>query len=493
MPCALLFGLPLEESANRAEAAAQVNREPPPLPPPRAARDSARELPPRPRRGHLRLIAYFALLGTALCALGVALLRRTNDPQSREWILIGSVMVALSLAALGVVVQRLIVIRARWAETERFLAAIQAESAKYRALLEGAADMLVLLDGQSLLVLECNANARRGLDLEQASQEVDVLARFGRTDQERLRAALELARAAPGKPASVLDLSMRTAKGQSAWIDASIAGVDLKTSVVLLLALRDRSEQKNIERQLRIHERLSSLGLLTAGVAHEINNPLAGIGNYLSLLGRADLRPEQRQAYLEALQHGFERIRRIAHDLLRFARPRREESTADVAVVIEGALTLARFSEQLKHKSIQIEGSGAGLLALADPGHLEQVLLNLLINAGKACGPRGTVRIRVQGVDLGADQAQIEIAVLDDGPGIAPEHLEHLFDPFFSASGGTGLGLAVSYGLISAAGGALEASNLPQGGACFALRVPAKVAAPTPSSSPSPSPASPSA
>ncbi len=433
----------------------------------------------RPRRGHVRLVLYFALLGATAAWLGILGLKAAASPSERERVLLAAVFGALALAAIGVVYHRLRVIRARWTETEQYLARIEAQSAKYRALLEGAADMLLLLDGQSLEVLEDNANARAVLGLQSTSARADPLQFVAADDLPRLRATLEQAQRFPGPPSTALDVRLLTPKGSALIVDVSVAGIDLKPQVLLLLSLRDRTAQKDIERQLRIHERLSSLGLLTAGVAHEINNPLEGIGNYLSLLEREGLTPEQRARYLAAVHHGFDRIREIAKELLRFARPRRDESVADVAQVVQGALTLVRLSEKLKPLTIELDGMEAGLVALADPGQLEQVLVNLLMNAGQAAQPAGKIHVqvgRVPGSKAGAPE--IEIVVTDDGPGIPAQALEHLFDPFFSASGGTGLGLAISYSLASAMGGTIQASNLPVRGARFVLRIPAQL--PTP-------------
>jgi signal transduction histidine kinase len=422
----------------------------------------------------LRLTAYFAALAALGCWLGVAALRAAHGQRQREWILCACVTSVCALGVAGVVFHRLKVIRARWLETERYLARIRAESSKYRALLEGAADMLLLVDPSTENVLEDNARARAALPLDRSRATPRLEGLLAAEALTRLRQALGAALATPSHSATAVDLETTGRDGRTLLVDAHVAAVELGRERLLLVSLRDRSAQKEIERQLAIRERLSSLGLLTAGVAHEVNNPLEGIGNYLALLERTDLAPEQRARYLQAVRHGFERIRDIARELLRFARPRSLERRAEVAEVIERALSLVRLSERLRQASVTVEGAEPGQAASGDPGQLEQVLVNLLMNAGAAAGPSGRIAVRVRRLEPAAGRPpSLEIAVEDDGPGIPAQHLERIFDPFFTTGGGTGLGLAISCGLVNAMGGSLRAENRPQGGACFRLTLPA--------------------
>ncbi|MBI4586724.1 MAG: hypothetical protein HY717_22145, partial [Planctomycetes bacterium] len=127
-----------------------------------------------------------------------------------------------------------------------------------------------------------------------------------------------------------------------------LAGVFFFRMSVRELRLREQARQKEMERQLQISERLGSLGLLTAGVAHEINNPLEGIGNYLALLERDRLTPEKRKRYLEHVQYGLNRIRDIVRDLLTFARPGASEGRADLALVVQRALKMVAYAKEFK-------------------------------------------------------------------------------------------------------------------------------------------------
>lgn len=254
-----------------------------------------------------------------------------------------------------------------------------------------------------------------------------------------------------------------------------LAGAALLVGRLLRRAelLEEARRQQELERRLEIAERLGALGLITAGVAHEINNPLEGIGNYVALLARDDIPEERRREYLEHVRTGFDRIRDIVRDLSRASRESPSGHDADLARVVERALALGKYDARLRENDVELVGLGAPLLVSGDAGRLEQVFLNLLLNAGRATGDAGVVRVIAQRTETGGAPT-IEISVEDDGPGIAPEHLERLFEPFFTTSDGSGLGLAISRGIVLAHDGTIRAENRPEGGARFIVGLPAR-------------------
>ncbi|MCC6407025.1 MAG: PAS domain S-box protein [Planctomycetes bacterium] len=426
---------------------------------------------PHARRGHLRLILFFGAVTIAGTGLGVWGLRSATDEHARELVLIAAVAGTAAVAFIGVLYHRLKIIHWRWRETEEYLARIRAESAKYRSVLEGAADLLLLVDPDDTLVHEKNAAAREILGLDSSTAKIELTALVAPGDRERVRAALHRALEIRGEPVTLGELRVRGRDEQWLAVDARVGGIELATERRVLVALRDLSAQKQMERRLEIHERLSSLGLLTAGVAHEINNPLEGIGNYLKLLERDGLEPEQRARYVANVQHGFGRIRDIARDLLRFARPKDASERLDFALAVERAVELVKLADRLRGVQLELRVLDRPLWVVGDSGRLEQVIVNLVINAATASGPQGHAWITARHTsERGVDN--VELCVEDDGPGIPPEDLQRIFDPFVSSTGGTGLGLAVSYGIVSAHGGELVAANRAERGACFTLRLP---------------------
>lgn len=420
--------------------------------------------------GHFRLALYFALLGGAGAGAGYAVLARLGADERARWALVLVVFAVAAAGFAGVLFHRLRTQAIRWRETEEYLTAIQRESQKYRTLLEGAADALLVVDPRDSSVIEWNARARELFDLP-AEPSPRSLADVAGGDVRDLEDAIRRAANAGGEAIARTDVSMRKKGGTELVVDARCAAIALEDGPIVQVSLRDRTREREIERSLAIHERLASLGLLTAGVAHEINNPLEGIRNYLKLLRNAGAGPEDRARWLDLVDHGFGRIAEIVRDLLRFARPANERGEADLAAAVERATKLAAYSQKLAHVEIETRGLEAPLVVVGDAGRLEQVVVNLLLNAGQAMNGKG--RIVISARRLAAPAHAIEIEVADEGPGIPPDVLPRIFDPFFTASGGSGLGLSVSYGIVQAHGGTLVARNQDAGGAVFTIRLPA--------------------
>jgi signal transduction histidine kinase len=244
--------------------------------------------------------------------------------------------------------------------------------------------------------------------------------------------------------------------GPLGFYAAGGAAVLLLAAAALLLSERQLRAQERaaLEQRLAQQDRLSSIGLLAAGIAHEINNPLEGIANWLAL-GEAG-----------RVREGLDRIRAIARDLLSFARRDPGDGPAEVKGCVARALDLARYGQAFRGVEVR-DRVPPGLAVAAPPRLLEQVLLNLFLNAGTAM--RGSGRVEI---DAARDGASVTVVVADHGPGIAAQDLPRLFDPFFSRTGGTGLGLCVSYGMVRACGGELRAAN-GAAGAVFTVELPA--------------------
>ena len=170
------------------------------------------------------------------------------------------------------------------------------------------------------------------------------------------------------------------------------------------------------------------------------------------------------------MRHGFGRIGEIVRDLLRFARPDPGSGTADLSGVVVRAVKLSEYSQKLRGVAIETKGLDATLVVQGDSGRLEQVVVNLLLNAGAAMQGRGRVTITAARSHEGPPH--VELTVEDEGPGIPEADLARIFDPFFSRSEGSGLGLSICYGIVTAHGGRIWAENRRDGGARFTIRLP---------------------
>jgi two-component system, NtrC family, sensor kinase len=227
-------------------------------------------------------------------------------------------------------------------------------------------------------------------------------------------------------------------------------------------------ERRELERRVWHADRLASVGRLAAGIAHEINNPLAGMTTWLELLEEDVEAGEKRRAKETAsrLRGGLDRIRDIVRRTLVFASPGRGPLVpVDLATV---ASESAAFVEALEEGlGIRLDLPPAPLLVEGDRAALGQLVLNLLLNSLQAQGPGGVAEVRLRG-----ERHEAVLVVEDRGPGIPTELLERIFEPFVSGRGSTGLGLAVCHGIARAHGGVIEGENRARGGARFVVRIP---------------------
>ncbi len=250
------------------------------------------------------------------------------------------------------------------------------------------------------------------------------------------------------------------------WNEELRREVDARTRELALAQARLVEEQK-----------LAAIGRLGAGVAHEINNPLTGIlGNAQLLLEHAE--PTEREP-LERIEALARRCRDVTQTLLRFSQQGGEPAREDVDLNRVVADALALFGGVARGGGIAVSAELASPAprVVGDPGHLAQVLLNLLSNARTACEGRPGAAIAVSTARDGPDAV---VRVRDGGKGIAPEHLPHVFEPFFTTKdrwASVGLGLSVSYRIVSEHGGRIEVESRPGEGAAFTVRLPAARAA----------------
>jgi len=239
-----------------------------------------------------------------------------------------------------------------------------------------------------------------------------------------------------------------------------------------LLLFDDVTQRERMEEQMSQTEKLTSLGLLAAGVAHEVNTPLAVISNYIQMLAKQMPEDDPRHSIIEKIVKQTFRASEIVNNLLNFSRTGAGElADVDLNRVVEETLSLV--AHPLKTSQIRVvKQLGEGLPAVRGSANkLQQVFLNLFLNARDAMPTGGMLEVRTA-----AHNGSVEVEVVDTGNGIPREHINKIFDPFFTtkATGrGTGLGLSVTYGIIKEHAGRIDVRSTPGRGTAFHVELPA--------------------
>lgn len=226
--------------------------------------------------------------------------------------------------------------------------------------------------------------------------------------------------------------------------------------------------QRSFE-QLRRADRLSALGELSAGLAHEIRNPLGSIEGAVRILGRRELPEDTRQEFTDLAYHEVAQLKGLLTNFLEFARPQAPRmAPSDVNLLLQSVVKLASETATMANVSFRVESAAEMPPIPVDQEQIRQVLLNLVLNAVQAMPSGGQVTLR--GIQ---DSGNVRIEVEDEGVGIPPEDLERVFDPFFTTrSNGTGLGLSIAYQIVNQHGGHIAARVNPERGMTFTVSLP---------------------
>jgi signal transduction histidine kinase/CheY-like chemotaxis protein len=279
-------------------------------------------------------------------------------------------------------------------------------------------------------------------------------------------------------------LRLRRADEAVVWVEVTAnASVSEASGQVRIEALlRDVSDRKKLEDQSRdlYHqllqaEKMAALGTTISGVAHELNNPLATILTWSERLSARDLDASTRRG-IETILREAERAARIVRNLLTFARKRHTtRAMVDINQVVRDTLALRAYEQRVTNISV-IDALASGIPSVfADPHQIQQVLLNLVINAEQAmltANGRGTLMVRTW---QNPDHESIVLEVNDDGPGVPEDVRTKIFDPFFTTKEvgkGTGLGLTVAYAIVEEHGGRMWLVSEPGAGASFYVELP---------------------
>jgi PAS domain S-box-containing protein len=263
-------------------------------------------------------------------------------------------------------------------------------------------------------------------------------------------------------------------EGRSVVLNVSITPLVGKSGerIGRLLLFDDVTQRERMEEQMSQTEKLTSLGLLAAGVAHEVNTPLAVISNYIQMLAKQMPEDDPRNMIIDKIVKQTFRASEIVNNLLNFSRTGSSElSDVNVNRVIEETLSLV--AHPLKTSQIQVvKQLTEGIPAVRGSANkLQQVFLNLFLNARDAMPTGGMLEIRT-----GSHNGSVEVEVVDTGNGIPREYIHKIFDPFFTTKPGgrgTGLGLSVSYGIIKEHSGKIDVRSTPGRGTSFHVEFPA--------------------
>ena len=260
--------------------------------------------------------------------------------------------------------------------------------------------------------------------------------------------------------------------------EVELRAIDISGEPHTLAIVRDLTEQVRMQSELVQAQKMEAIGLLVAGVAHELNNPLASIVAFSQLIRTDPSLPGDLRTQADLLVQEANRTRVIVQNLLDFARQRPPERVrTELRPLVESVLGLQSYVLSRNQVTVEVDLADDLPALLVDRGQIQQVLINLTFNSAQAireAGRPGTIAI--QAAAIGADDdRRVRISIRDDGPGIPSAVADRLFMPFFTTKApgqGTGLGLSVSFGIVAGHGGSLRHEPTPGGGATFVIELP---------------------
>jgi PAS domain S-box-containing protein len=288
--------------------------------------------------------------------------------------------------------------------------------------------------------------------------------------RKRLLDVLPLERM-PSPTDGPVELGIVDGRGRERSIQASVAPFSSARGAGAVLVVNDITERMAMERKLEEKERLASLGIMAAGIAHEVNTPITGISSYAQMLLDATPSEDPRYPLLKKVERQTFRASRIVNSLLKLARNQEVEARPiNVSELVSECLELLRDRTETLGIKVEATPATSETIAVGSDGELQQVFTNLLQNAIEAMHGGGTLRVTTQRTD-----AWIEVAIDDSGPGIDAAARERVFEPFYSTksrAGGTGLGLSISHEIVRRHGGELAIEDRPDGPGCrFVVRL----------------------
>jgi PAS domain S-box-containing protein len=378
-------------------------------------------------------------------------------------------------------------------ENAQLYSALRRSEARWRSLVDGAPDLIALLDERGAVVFRNHAGPLRGIDETDEGDEAGGA--LEPNASVRWRDAVQGVLAYGER--RELELEYLPGDGPSRWYAVRIAPIEVhrglgnergsehRNAVAVATDITERKqaevEKRELEAQLRQQQRLESVGTLASGVAHEINNPIQGIMNYADLIYGNSSDRELVEDFAKEINIESNRVAKIVRNLLAFSRQDASEEPEPVQMieVVESSLSLIRAVLRSDHIAVDVSAEPGLPPVHCRAQQIQQIIMNLVTNARDALNSRygeydeqKRIELRVQ---RSARSGWVRVSVRDFGAGIPAEVLPRIFDPFFTTKGrdqGTGLGLAVSHGIAQEHSGELTVETVRGQGTCFILELP---------------------
>jgi signal transduction histidine kinase/ligand-binding sensor domain-containing protein/ActR/RegA family two-component response regulator len=397
-----------------------------------------------------------------------------------RWFLALSVLAGLALIGAGFAWRQRAVLRRRTRQLH------QRSDESFRSVLDVMPELISVYRAHERVYL--NAASRRFLGIDGPGDRrthVRLLDRVHPDDRvqfgDLFRNANELA---PQLTTDVVEVQVRAADDSWRICEISAIRVEIGGAPTVVFSGRDVTERKRMRAKLLVSDRMASLGTLAAGIAHEINNPLAYVTGNLEAMAEAlqaatqSARPadcHELSAVVRDARDGADRVRKIVHGLRSFSRSSDQEQRTALAIgdVLEAALRLT--GNEIRHRAQLVRELGPVPLVMADDGRLTQVFINLLVNAAQAIPEGHSDQNRITARTRTDEHGRAVIEVIDTGEGMAPEVQARVFDPFFTTKDigeGTGLGLSICHGIVTSLGGQISIDSAPGRGTVIRVALP---------------------
>jgi two-component system NtrC family sensor kinase len=360
-------------------------------------------------------------------------------------------------------------------ENARLFQQVSSSEESYRELFDNANDLIFTLDSKlTISTINQLAHQVTGYSVDElVGKPLSVISEVDGWSQTEKR-LLELLKG--GVERGTFDLTLCCKDGELRFTEVNariVAGSDPPEQLHCIA--RDITERRRLEAQLMQAEKLSAIGQLVAGVAHELNNPLTSVTGFTELLLRRDDLDELMTSDLKHIHTQGHRAARIVQNLLTFGRKHHPQRVqVNLNTIIENTLTLHEYHLRVDNIRVIRELDQDLPATVADPDQLQQVFLNLINNASQAMVTQSAGKLTVR--SWTGEDGSVRVSVADTGVGMTPQVRSRIFDPFYTTKPvglGTGLGLSICYGIISGHGGRIWAESEPDQGSTFFVSLPA--------------------